>query len=1471
MGSYASYAVRDSGGNIIGYQSAYTGQITYEGGGSPPANAHTVDTPQPAMSGNTAAEIAQLVGKTGGVVDPSVARIAAAQTATPSAAQEYDYDTNVHPALPPTMYRATETRPGYYASTELGDTATQARAKELMNQPNKPFGSYDDAVRYTLEEQRQAAADSRAKSFYENELTKSIQEPIEAASQYHYMAKETGRAISANPYEYQADLAVELLKGAPVTRSDVFSPVSGEMSKYLPGGAMGVQQHQWNTALGKNENVNFMPGVAALQAAEGIQGPYGALYGGTGVKSITPESVGNVMAAYPRSVVTTMPTQVAGVGPDVTVKSAVTNVPTVGGLYVVPGSAVVFNRGETTTGTGAQQRVETSPAATWLEGGLAAGDALTSLPSTLTGGIIPAWTPGADLLKSQGLSGSQSVNTFQKELAAIESQRPDYDAILSDVQSKTAQLNTLTDGKINDKGEFIGTPKEYERVQALQSDIKTGTEEYNKFQTKYQDVLTRGYGSGAIIKGAGDTYQIAPETERKYGSFSDWSVDTLKLITGGWGPNEFAKLESSPAFEAMPWQARVGEGVVKTITNPEEALQSGIQGVALYAGTAGLGGGLGALSGYGGEVGAIATGATKIGESSVVKYGVPAVFLGAGTYGAAEGVDIGGPTLVSPKAGWAKFESNLGALGGNLAWMGIGASAPGGLAKLSTAQIGSGLKSGVSDKLYTMQQRAAGIENIGPESGLSYYKGEPSVVIGGEVPKNVYATIGKGDLYTRGGEIGEFLDTTPTGWFKPAGRAAQTAESISSLENLPFRATDADRYAILESIFKTSERPLLAPLKPMVVEKPWTTYRRTTTSYDVSPVGTILSQKQPGGLSSTIRIKPGVITEGAPESWTVSPRSKATVISSEAIRLNPYSGETLVLGRTDVLRSPAKIGIPEVSTSKTRFNIFELKPSIAEESAMSVKTPSAGDITSLYFEKKAGTTTISSGAYRDITKPGRGTLYKGYTDEFGYLGESKKTREITSAIKDILESKEPEYGVKLSKYANVPTPRIKIAEKTTLTPSIPIGLSVEPIYETRIAGMPRVSAREVSKEPIPSKGFSTTGQQLKYAEIPVAEKMGATFKSIFGELAKAKPKAKYSKEGTMISARVEQMATRARRAEQLPEETRRFEELQKVTPSLKTVGPIIDTSGYIKYSEAMLKGLKSGGVKSEVSLKPFSVVSEQSNRLERQYGRIDRIGVGVGEITSPSQKSLEKQLQEQIQPTIEKETPSVKSMSETIQKSIQDILKTPSSDITQKQEEIAIRVPFEVTTPTPKETTTQLPRQAQIPEVTSISRVTQIPDLTQRPEITRTPPEKTKLKIPVLPPLFGGSLPGGGGGGAGPRKRYKKHEEVFEYKFDPWKAARITAKALAVGSNVTRGPKSSLPTSIFGKPQQTQINKVTLKPTPKKVLVPKVVVPKFNMPMQKKVTTPQFTTPKIGVSKSTNTMKSISLLSSMPTKKKGKK
>jgi hypothetical protein len=154
-------------------------------------------------------------------------------------------------------------------------------------------------------------------------------------------------------------------------------------------------------------------------------------------------------------------------------------------------------------------------------------------------------------------------------------------------------------------------------------------------------------------------------------------------------------------------------------------------------------------------------------------------------------------------------------------------------------------------------------------------------------------------------------------------------------------------------------------------------------------------------------------------------------------------------------------------------------------------------------------------------------------------------------------------------------------------------------------------------------------------------------------------------------------------------------------------------------------------------------------------------------------------------------------------------------------------------------------------------------------------PSSPKLPSPILFPPGGSNLPPGSGGG-GHKRKFKPHVQLFEYNFDPWKAARITAKALAVGSNVTRGPKSSLPTSIFAqKPTSQNIVKAPSRvatpkinmPTQKKSPAPSVVAPKFNLPAQKS----QFTMPKINAPKSTNTLKSMSLSSSLPQKKKGKK
>ena len=118
----------------------------------------------------------------------------------------------------------------------------------------------------------------KAQSYYGNELQKLIESNVGTSSEYHYQATKSGVPVAANPYEYLGDLSVEFLKGEPTKSSEVFSPVSGELKSYLPTSG-GLQEWAWNRAEGKNENVSYMPALAYLASAEGLEGPYGALYG----------------------------------------------------------------------------------------------------------------------------------------------------------------------------------------------------------------------------------------------------------------------------------------------------------------------------------------------------------------------------------------------------------------------------------------------------------------------------------------------------------------------------------------------------------------------------------------------------------------------------------------------------------------------------------------------------------------------------------------------------------------------------------------------------------------------------------------------------------------------------------------------------------------------------------------------------------------------------------------------------------------------------------------------------------------------------------------------------------------------------------------------------------------------------------------------------------------------------------------
>lgn len=173
----------------------------------------------------------------------------------------------------------------------LGDLTTgrfvqtfeQARPALIAMGLNAP-STYDFTGR-VLERQREQAyitPGTRDDQFFNNELQKWISVPIDESRIYHHEAQASGLQVAANPYEYQGDLAVEFLKGAPARASEMFSPVSGLMSQFLPGG-QGVQQDAWNRAIGGERTpapVSYTPALDFFMGAAGKYGPYAVLYGG---------------------------------------------------------------------------------------------------------------------------------------------------------------------------------------------------------------------------------------------------------------------------------------------------------------------------------------------------------------------------------------------------------------------------------------------------------------------------------------------------------------------------------------------------------------------------------------------------------------------------------------------------------------------------------------------------------------------------------------------------------------------------------------------------------------------------------------------------------------------------------------------------------------------------------------------------------------------------------------------------------------------------------------------------------------------------------------------------------------------------------------------------------------------------------------------------------------------------------------
>lgn len=168
-------------------------------------------------------------------------------------------------------------RPGFTALGSLGDRSTETFTRTLEQQNSilglmgLPLVNVEAATGAFLESQRQQALTTpgtRDDQFFANELSKWAENKVEVSSQFHYVTRDATN-VKENPFEVQGDLAVEFLKGSPDKRSEFFSPISGQMSRYLPGG-QGIQEVMWTTArTGKAQPGSFADAVQVINSSSG--------------------------------------------------------------------------------------------------------------------------------------------------------------------------------------------------------------------------------------------------------------------------------------------------------------------------------------------------------------------------------------------------------------------------------------------------------------------------------------------------------------------------------------------------------------------------------------------------------------------------------------------------------------------------------------------------------------------------------------------------------------------------------------------------------------------------------------------------------------------------------------------------------------------------------------------------------------------------------------------------------------------------------------------------------------------------------------------------------------------------------------------------------------------------------------------------------------------------------------------------
>lgn len=633
---------------------------------------------------------------------------------------------------------ATE-RPGYTVPSDLGDLTTQQFSKsyetfrQIAGMQGIETESTFQATGEFIEAQRQAAyatPQRRDERFFMGELQKWAEIPVEKSAAYHHIGMESGKQIPANPFEYQADLSVEFLKGAPKRAVEFFSPVSGEMSKQLPGG-MGVQELAWNEAITDYkrqtgeantpypERVSFMPAVEYLGTAEGKYGPYGKLYGGIDNDKV--DLAGNGFAKG-----TPAPAPAGAPAPAQAPKAELAGAP------IPPQPSQQFDLGGWLVGAGnTAGRIIMAPfqgapviiSATGGFGAMAAGEESIRISRGDTMGL-----PSPFVSKSEPAEPASLISTYKKwEGNAFEVAKGAVGSVVDFIPSMVHWTPVADMMRTTDAGQRQFIKEKTTRESNIQSMYNYGKSTFGtdkqgrilidttnpaaaEFQTKYEAAKTEytsfiktGFEKG-YVEYRNNQMVLNPELTYEYGEFTKWGVGAGKQVreTLGFsreqlesygtqlerkqGMTNMDKVLSStfPVFSlaSKGYRERLGAsaeqvtyGVGYTLsTHPEKIVTAYGAGAAMVFG----GEVIGAAAESTGIAGVLGNAAALHPTLAAVgQWGVPAAFVGLTHYGATEGLTA---TPERTTINYGKLYPELVAMG----WGGVTASmAPRGMVWLN--------------------------------------------------------------------------------------------------------------------------------------------------------------------------------------------------------------------------------------------------------------------------------------------------------------------------------------------------------------------------------------------------------------------------------------------------------------------------------------------------------------------------------------------------------------------------------------------------------------------------------------------------------------------------------------------------------------------------------------------------------------------------------------------------------------------